>query len=112
MRRRLPVVIALTLVAGLAAGVASAGAQSFEMLLLTRIALGVATATAGPAMSSLVGDYFPSAERGRIYSFILSGELVGAGIGFVITGDIAALSWRAAFVGLKAVKRLPSAVSG
>ncbi|HYA69511.1 MAG TPA: MFS transporter, partial [Acidimicrobiales bacterium] len=31
-------------------------------------------------------------------SFILTGELVGAGVGFAITGDIAALSWRAAFV--------------
>jgi MFS family permease len=60
--------------------------------------LGIVTAAAGPAVASLVGDYFPSAERGRIYSFILSGELLGAGVGFVITGDIASLSWRAAFV--------------
>jgi MFS family permease len=45
-----------------------------------------------------VGDYFPGSERGRIYGFILAGELVGAGVGFAVTGDIAALSWRAAFV--------------
>src|SRR5205085_1582677 len=37
-------------------------------------------------------------ERGRIYGFILAGELVGAGIGFSLTGEIAVLSWRAAFV--------------
>ena len=60
--------------------------------------LGVVTAAAGPIVASLVGDYFPGRERGRIYSFILTGELVGAGVGFAITGDIAALSWRAAFV--------------
>ena len=76
----------------------SATAGSFGELLLTRLALGVVTAAAGPVVASLVGDYFPSGERGRIYSFILTGELAGAGIGFAITGDIAALSWRAAFV--------------
>ncbi|MGO8862862.1 MAG: MFS transporter [Acidimicrobiales bacterium] len=76
----------------------SALARSFGELLLTRLALGVVTAAAGPIVASLVGDYFPGRERGRIYSFILTGELVGAGVGFAITGDIAALSWRAAFV--------------
>jgi MFS family permease len=76
----------------------SAGARSFGGLLVTRLALGVATAAAGPIVASLVGDYFPGGERGRIYSFILTGELVGAGAGFAVTGDIAALSWRAAFV--------------
>jgi MFS family permease len=78
--------------------VASATASSFESLLLYRVFLGIVTAAAGPAVASLVGDYFSSAERGRIYSFILSGELIGAGVGFVITGDIASFSWRAAFV--------------
>ena len=56
------------------------------------------TAAAGPLVASLVGDYFPAAERGRIYGFILAGELLGAGFGFAVTGDIATLSWRAAFV--------------
>jgi MFS family permease len=75
----------------------SATATSFSELLLTRLALGVVTAAAGPIVASLVGDYFPSRERGRIYSFILTGELIGAGLGFAVTGDIAALSWRLAF---------------
>jgi MFS family permease len=74
-----------------------ATAHSFGELLLSRLALGVVTAAAGPIVASLVGDYFPSRERGRIYSFILTGELVGAGLGFAVTGDIAALSWRFAF---------------
>jgi len=76
----------------------SAKAGSFGGLLLARLGLGAAMAAAGPAVASLVGDYFPSGERGRIYSYILVGELVGAGAGFVVTGDIAAFSWRAAFV--------------
>lgn len=75
----------------------SATASSFGHLLLARLALGVVTAAGGPIVASLVGDYFPSIERGRIYSFILTGELIGAGVGFAVTGDIAALSWRVAF---------------
>src|SRR2546421_8821920 len=76
----------------------SATVSSFGELLLARVFLGGVTAAAGPLVASLVGDYFPAYERGRIYGCILAGELAGAGIGFAVTGDIAALSWRAAFV--------------
>jgi predicted MFS family arabinose efflux permease len=76
----------------------SATVPSFGQLLLARLFLGGVTAAAGPVVASLVGDYFHPSERGRIYGFILAGELLGAGIGFGVTGDIAALSWRAAFV--------------
>jgi MFS family permease len=76
----------------------SAASTSFSELLLARLALGIVTASAGPVVASMIGDYFPSGERGRVYSYILTGELVGAGIGFAVTGDVAALSWRAAFV--------------
>ncbi|HVU79090.1 MAG TPA: MFS transporter [Gaiellaceae bacterium] len=75
----------------------SATVSNFQELLLTRLALGAVTAAAGPLVASLVGDYFPSEERGRVYGWVLAGELVGAGVGFAVTGDIAALSWRAAF---------------
>lgn len=81
-----------------AAMVWSATAGSFEQLLLARLLLGVVTAAAGPVIASLTGDYFLESERGRIYGYILAGELVGAGLGFGVTGDIAALSWRAAFL--------------
>ncbi|MDA8284616.1 MAG: MFS transporter, partial [Actinomycetota bacterium] len=76
----------------------SATAGNFDKLLWSRLFLGVVNASAGPIVASMVGDYFPSAERGRIYSYILTGELLGAGVGFAVTGDVAALSWRAAFV--------------
>jgi MFS family permease len=76
----------------------SATVSSFGQLLLTRVALGGVTAAAGPVVASLVGDYFGAAERGRIYGYILAGEVAGAGVGFAVTGDIAALSWRAAFI--------------
>ncbi len=76
----------------------SASAGSFAELLVTRLALGGVTAVAGPVIASLVGDWFPGGERGQIYSYILTGELLGAGAGFAFTGDLAALSWRLSFV--------------
>jgi MFS family permease len=91
-------ILAFALLTWGAAMLWSATASSFGQLLLTRACLGAVTAAAGPVVASLVGDWFPGAERGRIYGFVLTGELVGAGVGFAVTGDIAALSWRAAFV--------------
>ncbi|HTX01197.1 MAG TPA: MFS transporter, partial [Acidimicrobiales bacterium] len=76
----------------------SATVSTFGGLLLTRLVLGLVTAAAGPLVASLVGDWFPSAERGRIYGYVLAGELVGAGFGFEVSGDVAAISWRAAFL--------------
>src|SRR5438105_7121873 len=76
----------------------SATTGSFGELLLARVFLGGVTAAAGPMVASLVGDYFPAGERGQVYGYILGGELIGAGVGFAVTGDIATLSWRAAFV--------------
>jgi MFS family permease len=81
-----------------AAMIWSATVPSFGHLLLARAFLGGVTAAAGPIVASLVGDWFAASERGRIYGYIISGELVGAAIGFAVTGGIATLSWRAAFV--------------
>jgi predicted MFS family arabinose efflux permease len=76
----------------------SATASNFTDLLWARLFLGAVTASAGPMVASLVGDWFGSWERGRIYGVILAGEYLGSGIGFAVTGNISALSWRAAFV--------------
>src|ERR671932_808819 len=73
-----------------AAMIWSATVSGFGELLLTRVFLGGVTAAAGPLVASLVGDYFAAAERGRIYGYILAGEVIGAGVGFAVTGDIAA----------------------
>ena len=78
----------------------SASVSTFEELLLARVFLGAVTAAAGPLVASLVGDYFAAGERGRIYGYILAGELLGSGVGFAVTGDIAAFSWRAALATL------------
>jgi MFS family permease len=75
----------------------SAVVPTFDDLLVARLFLGGVTAAAGPLVASLIGDYFPAAERGRIYGYVLAGELAGAGVGFGVTGNLAALSYRAAF---------------
>ena len=81
------------------ASLLSAFAGSYGALLLTRLLLGAVTATAGPAIASLTGDYFPASERGRVYAYILGGEVAGTAVGFIVSGSVAsAISWRVAFV--------------
>jgi MFS family permease len=73
-------------------------ASSYSALLLSRVGLGAVVATAGPAIASLTGDYFPSRERARVYGYILSGEIAGTAAGFIVSGTLASLlSWRVAF---------------
>lgn len=99
---------------------ASAAATSFTFLVLIRCALGGVVAVATPAVASLIGDYFPAAERGRIWGYVLTGELIGSGFGFSVAGSLAAVSWRVSFVvlalpalGLAVLfRRLPEPVRG
>ena len=78
--------------------VVSGAATSYLWLLLARVALGVMTATTGPAVASLTGDYFPAAERARMYGLILGGELAGTGLAYVVSGDLSSVTtWRVAY---------------
>lgn len=96
--KRVPL-LSISIVMWSIASLLSAFAGSYSTLLLTRIALGAVVATAGPAIASLTGDYFPANERGRIYAYILGGEIAGQAFGFIICGSVAsAISWRAAFI--------------
>jgi len=95
--KRIPV-LSISIVLWSVATILGALADSYGALLLTRVVLGVVSATAGPAIASLTGDYFPSDERGRVYGYILTGEILGAAVGFVVCGNVAgAFGWRAAF---------------
>jgi predicted MFS family arabinose efflux permease len=77
---------------------ASGLATSYGVLLVTRLALGTVIAAAGPAVASLTGDLFPATERSRIYGMVLTGELLGAGAGLILSADVgAAAGWRAPF---------------
>lgn len=94
--RLLAISVALWAVAMFFAG----AALSFAWLVIARAGLGVVTATGGPTIASLTGDFFPAPIWARMLGFILGGELVGTGIGFVISGEVAALvGWRYAFGG-------------
>jgi len=73
-------------------------AASYRMLFAARLALGVVMAVGSPAIASLIGDRFHASERSRIYGYIISGELIGVAVGFLVSGNIAAFSWRAPFV--------------
>jgi len=96
---QLPIVVSIWAVAT----VLSAVSTSFAMLLLSRLALGGVVAAAGPAIASLVGDLFPGDERARLYGYILTGELIGAGIGILLAGALSDLfGWRAA-IGVLAI---------
>ena len=96
--KRIPM-LSVSIVLWSVASLLSAFSANYSHLLLTRLALGVVTATAGPAIASLTGDYFPARERGRIYAYILGGEIAGTAAGFIISGSVASLiSWRVSFL--------------
>jgi MFS family permease len=95
--KRIPM-LSLSIVLWSIASLLSAFAGSYSSLLLSRLLLGAVTATAGPAIASLTGDYFPARERGRVYAYILGGEIAGTAVGFIVSGSVAAITWRAAFL--------------
>ncbi len=100
---RVRLLVASISVWSLAIGLGAA-APNYVTLLASRVALGAVIAAAGPVVASLTGDLFDPGERGRIYGFILSGELVGAGVGILGCGDLAEVwTWRASFVVLAAL---------
>lgn len=100
--RLLQVVVGLWAVAT----VVSALSVDYTMLLLSRLALGGVVAAAGPALASLVGDLFPSEDRGRLWGYVLTGELIGAGVGILVAGGLSGVvGWRLA-MGLLAAPAL------
>jgi MFS family permease len=95
--RRVPVLMVGVVVWAVGEGV-SGLSQGFWMLLLLRIVVGLGSAPTGPTMVSLVGDYFPARDRAHIWGLVLSGELLGAGFGFLVAGEVASLlDWHWSF---------------
>jgi MFS family permease len=60
--------------------------RHFWHLISARTVLGIGGAGYGPASLSLLGDFFPRAQRGRVLSYWSVGNLVGAAIGFTLGG--------------------------
>jgi MFS family permease len=73
-------------------------ARTYLQLFLSRAVVGVGEASYYPAGTSLLSDYFPKEQRGRVMSVWGAGSTIGIAIGFAGGGFIAEkLGWRAAF---------------
>jgi MFS family permease len=73
-------------------------ASNYAQLFLSRAVVGVGEASYFPAGTSLVSDYFPKEQRGRVMSIWGAGSAIGIAVGFAGGGLIADhLGWRPAF---------------
>src|SRR5229473_207426 len=73
-------------------------AANYVHLFLSRAAVGIGEASYYPAGTSLVSDYFPKEQRGRVMSIWGTGSAVGIAVGYAGGGLIAdRLGWRTAF---------------
>jgi MFS family permease len=72
--------------------------HNFFQLFLTRSVLGIGEAGYAPASLSMIGDYFPKSQRGRVLAIWSIGNIIGTAIGQAMGGVIAVtLGWRWAF---------------
>ena len=82
---------------------AMALAGSYGSLLLSRMVLGLVTSAAGPVVASLTGDLFPAGRRASVYGLMLTGDILGSGVGLLGSSAVQSLfNWRAAFLALGA----------
>ncbi len=87
----------ITLLLCSAAMTLSAMSPNYGWLLACRVVLGAGVAVSGPVVASLMGDYFAPGERGRVYGLVLAGEGACTGLGLLVSGQLAAVSWRLGF---------------
>ncbi|CAN5490856.1 hypothetical protein BH20ACT2_BH20ACT2_17790 [soil metagenome] len=74
-------------------------APNFGALVALRSSLGFGQAITEPSAASLIGDYYPVAQRGRAFSIQQVMLLAGAGLGVGLGGTLgAAVGWRWALV--------------
>src|SRR6266705_3119177 len=73
-------------------------ARSYFQLFLSRAVLGIGEASYYPAGTSLMSDYFPKEQRGRVMSLWGAGSTIGIAVGFAGGGYVAEhFGWRNAF---------------
>jgi MFS family permease len=77
----------------------TAAAGNFPTLLGLRGLLGFGQAVTEPSAASLLSDYYPTNERGKVFSNQQIMGFIGAGLGIAIGGGIAStFGWRWAFL--------------
>ncbi len=78
---------------------ASGLAAAFGVLLLTRCFVGLGEAAYGPVAPTIISDYFPIKNRGRVLAWFYMAIPVGSALGYVLGGTVAhsSLGWRWAF---------------
>lgn len=73
-------------------------ATGFMTLFLARVGVGIGEAGAYPPTTSLLSDYFPENQRGKIFSILATAIPIGVFTGFLIGGIVNEYyGWRAAF---------------
>ncbi len=68
---------------------ASGITKSYGQLFLARVGVGVGEAALSPAAYSMIADYFEPAKLGRALGIYTAGVYLGAGLAFIIGGQIA-----------------------
>lgn len=63
-------------------------ATTFGVLFLLRLGLGLGEAVVSPCSVSLISDYFERKDRGRAISVYMAGPYLGAGLAFLIGGNL------------------------
>lgn len=92
------VLVGLSVIAWSLASGASALAQFFAMLLITRLFVGIGEAGYGPAAPTIISDLYPVSRRGSVLSWFYAAIPVGSALGFVLGGLITQhFGWRTAF---------------
>ena len=63
-------------------------ASSFLTLFLVRVGVGIGETTSAPCAFSLFGDYFPKQTRPRAVALFMLGAPAGAGVTYIIGGQV------------------------
>jgi MFS family permease len=97
-KRSRPTLIALGVAIWSAATVLAGFARTYLALFLSRAAVGIGEAAYGTISPSLLADYFPKVQRGRVFAIFFAAIPIGSALGYVLGGLVDQLwGWRAAF---------------
>jgi MFS transporter, Spinster family, sphingosine-1-phosphate transporter len=90
--------IALGVAVWSAATMWSGLARTYWQLFASRAAVGIGEAAYATISPALLADYYPPAQRGRIFAIFYMAIPVGAALGYVVGGAVSQQwGWRAAF---------------